>query len=499
MNKPQNPASRKNKRVIRRRAAWATLAVLFIAWGGPGANAYWQSLSNSNFGAAKADTVPQGSTPAASLNGTSATVSWAAVATPRGNAVTGYTVARYSSSTGGTKVAAGGGCAGTVTTLACTEQNVPAGTWYYTVTPVISLWTGSESARSTGVNSDTIPPTVSVSSVAPTPNAAGYNNTGPVTVNLSATDNAGGSGVASVTYALDGGSPVSVNGATTAVNVSGDGTHTVSYFATDAAGNSSTPQSQSVKIDTVLPVAAVASISPAPNAAGYNRTSPVTVNLSATDAGGSGVANIKYSVDGGTQVIVNAATAAVNVSGGGTHTVSYFATDIAGNASNPQAQTVKIDTTAPTVSSVAMANGGTAKTADSGDTLTITFSNDMDPHTLCSGWDPTSASQLANGTASISTGNVLTFSSPSCTAPAFGSVSLNAAYNTGTAARTFTATMAWTQSSGALVITFTSMGSGGTAGTGLSPAAPVYTPVPGAADKAGNPLGTITTGGQTKF
>ncbi|UKA59999.1 OmpL47-type beta-barrel domain-containing protein [Arthrobacter sp. FW306-2-2C-D06B] len=499
MNKPKHSAGRGQKPAVRRRVAWTLLAVLFISWGGPAANAFWQSLSSSNFGAAKADSMPQGGAPTAALNGTNATVTWAAVATPGGHAVAGYTVARYSTPSGGTTVAAGGSCAGTVTGLSCVEQNLPAGTWYYTVTPVISLWIGPESARSGGVNSDSTPPTISVTSISPTPNGAGFNRSGTVTVNLAAVDNTGGSGVANIKYAVDGGSTVTVNAATAAVNVSGDGTHSVSYSATDVAGNASTLQTQPVKIDTTAPVVGVASISPTPNSLGYNRTSTVTVNLSATDVGGSGIASITYHVDSLTPVTVNAATAAVNVSGGdGTHTVSYSATDVAGNVTS-QTQTVKIDTTAPTVSSVTMNNGGTGKTADSGDTLTIVFSTDMDAHTLCNGWDSTSATQTTTGTASISTGNVLTFVSSGCPAPSFGSVSLGAAYNTGSSARTFTATMAWTQSTGNLVITLTANGSGGTAGTGLSPATPVYTPAPGAADKAGNPVGTITAGGQSKF
>ncbi|MDQ0029207.1 OmpL47-type beta-barrel domain-containing protein [Arthrobacter bambusae] len=499
MNKPKHAASRGNRHTLRRRVSWTLLAVLFISWGGPAANAFWQTLSSSNFGAAKADAMPQGGSPVASLNGTNATVSWAAVATPGGHAVAGYTVARYSTASGGTKIAAGGGCTGTVSTLSCVEQNLPAGTWYYTVTPVISLWTGAESARSGGVNSDSTPPTISVTSVSPTPNGAGYNNTSPVTVNLSAVDNAGGSGVANIQYTVDGGSTVTVYAATAAVSVTGDGTHSVSYTATDVAGNTSNTQTQAVKIDTTKPVVGVASISPTPNSLGYNRTSTVTVNLSATDVGGSGIASITYHVDNLAPATVNAATAAVAVSGEGTHTVYYSATDVAGNPSDSQTQTVTIDTTAPTVSAVTMANGGTAKTADKGDTLSIVFSTDMDAHTLCSAWNSTSATQSVAGTASISTGNVLTFFSPSCTAPAFGSVSLNAPYNTGTAARTFAATMAWTQSTGTLVITFNTDGSGGAAGTGLSPATPVYTPAPGAADKAGNAVGTVSTGGQSKF
>ncbi|MEZ2389754.1 hypothetical protein AB6813_09435 [bacterium RCC_150] len=504
MNKIQAPTRRHPKATggrratFRRRALWTLSAILFISWGGPAANAFWQTLSSSNFAASRADAVPQGSTPAGSLSGSNVTLSWAAATTPGGHAVSGYTVARYSSATGGTKVAAGGGCSGTVSGLGCTEQSVPGGTWYYTVTPVLSLWTGTESARSTGVSTDTTPPTVTVTSISPAPNGAGYNTTSPVTVNLSATDNAGGSGVANITYAIDGGSTVTVNAATAAVSVNGDGNHTISYFATDVAGNAGTAQSQTVKVDTTKPTVGVSSISPTPNANGYNNTNTVTVNLNATDAG-SGVASISYKVDTANQVTVSGASAAVSVSGPGQHNIIYFATDATGNVADSQTQSISIDTAAPTVSSVTMANGGTAKTADSGDTLTLVFSTDMDAHTLCNGWDSTSATQTATGTASISTGNVLTFSSLSCTAPAFGSVSLGAAYNTGTSARSFTATMAWTQSTGNLVITFTSNGSGGTAGTNLSPASPVYTPAPGVTDRAGNAVGTVTAGSQSKF
>ncbi|MBT8161147.1 MULTISPECIES: OmpL47-type beta-barrel domain-containing protein [Arthrobacter] len=507
MNKAQNPANRKNKRVIRRRAAWATLAVLFIAWGGPGANAYWQSLSNSNFGAAKADTVPQGSTPAVSLNGTSATVSWAAVATPRGNAVTGYTVARYSSSTGGTKVAAGGGCAGTVTTLRCTEQNVPDGTWYYAVTPVISLWTGTESTRGAGVLVDTTAPTVSVASISPTPNSAGYNNSSPVTVNLSAVDNPGGSGVASIKYALDGGSTVTVNAATAAVSVKGDGTHTLSYFATDVAGNSSSPQIQTIKIDTIAPSTPTVSVPSYVNSTNKANIPVVgtaeafaSVTVTASDAG---------SAHTSTQTVTASGTGAWNTSGfdlsglsDGTVTYSVVARDAAGNASPAANATSTKDTVAPTVTSITMANGKSSGVADKGDTLTIVYSTDMAANTLCSSWSNTTASQTATGTVSISANdNILTVTSGSCTAPMIGSVALNGGYNSSASqARTFAATITWTKATGTLVIALGDNGANGTRGSNVSASSPVYSPAAGAADIAGNPLaGTFTAATASGF
>jgi peptidoglycan/xylan/chitin deacetylase (PgdA/CDA1 family) len=80
-----------------------------------------------------------------------------------------------------------------------------------------------------------------------------------VTVTLSATDNAGGSGVASVSYSIDGAAAVTVPGASTRVvfaapaNHADDGIHTLSFYATDLAGNVETPQSLQVRMATRPP------------------------------------------------------------------------------------------------------------------------------------------------------------------------------------------------------------------------------------------------------
>ena len=78
-----------------------------------------------------------------------------------------------------------------------------------------------------------------------------------VTVNLSAADNAGGTGVASITYTLDGAAPVKVLGATAQVAVSGDGAHVITYAATDSSNNTEATHTLTVNIDGVSPVAAV--------------------------------------------------------------------------------------------------------------------------------------------------------------------------------------------------------------------------------------------------
>jgi hypothetical protein len=71
-----------------------------------------------------------------------------------------------------------------------------------------------------------------------------------VTVSFTATDNAGGSGVASTEYKLDGGEWTKG----TQVSVSGDLLHTVLYRSADKAGNTEVAKTLKVGIDTHKPV-----------------------------------------------------------------------------------------------------------------------------------------------------------------------------------------------------------------------------------------------------
>jgi len=71
-----------------------------------------------------------------------------------------------------------------------------------------------------------------------------------------------------------------------------------------------------------------------------------TVIVSGTDAG-TGMSSVTYSLDGGANVVTAGSTKTFNPADG-THTVAYYGTDVAGNASSTANQTVKIDTTAPT-------------------------------------------------------------------------------------------------------------------------------------------------------
>ncbi len=123
---------------------------------------------------------------------------------------------------------------------------------------------------------------------------------------------------------------------------------TVSYGVTARKGlNWIGPESptKSFVSDQAKPVT-TASVSPTPNGAGWN-SSAVTVTLTATDTGGSGVKNITYSIDGAAGVLVTGASASFAVSADGTHTITYSAADQAANVETTKSLIVKIDSAAP--------------------------------------------------------------------------------------------------------------------------------------------------------
>lgn len=230
----------------RSRIAVVLTGAALLSWAGPGANAFWTATSNSGASSASADGMGAGATPTATVSGGNVTLAWNATTTLAGRPVTGYTVARYASASAGTKSPAGGTCSATVTAgLGCTDQGVPTGTWYYTVTPVLGQWQGVESVRSSGAAVDTTPPG------APTVVAPAYVYGGNVAaVPVSGTTEPGASIALAVT---DAGDPLhTVNATVTAnsagtwdatVNLTGLNAGTLTYraVATDTAGNQGNP------------------------------------------------------------------------------------------------------------------------------------------------------------------------------------------------------------------------------------------------------------------
>ena len=129
---------------------------------------------------------------------------------------------------------------------------------------------------------DATPPT-STAALSANPNAHGWSNAN-LAVTLNATDNQGGSGVSAITYNLTGSQPGAgtVPGSTTSVPISAEGVSTLTYFATDNAGNQEAPKSLVVRIDRTPP-RMVCTASPSvlrPS----DHLVPVTLSVSVDDA-----------------------------------------------------------------------------------------------------------------------------------------------------------------------------------------------------------------------
>jgi hypothetical protein len=109
------------------------------------------------------------------------------------------------------------------------------------------------SAASAAILVDTTPPAVTAS-LSPAANAAGWNNSSPVELTLTADDGDDSSGADTITYTTDGTDPTTSG---TALIYSSPfdiaSTAAVKYFATDHAGNASAVQTQDVEIDTTAP------------------------------------------------------------------------------------------------------------------------------------------------------------------------------------------------------------------------------------------------------
>ncbi|HJU53970.1 MAG TPA: alpha-amylase family glycosyl hydrolase, partial [Pyrinomonadaceae bacterium] len=171
-------------------------------------------------------------------------------------------------------------------------------------------------------------------------------------------------------------------------------------------------------VDTTAPVGQI-NVAPAANANGWHNSSPVTVNLSATD-GGSGVKELRYWVNGGSVVVTSGSATSIAVSTEGTTTVNLRAVDNAGNVSSLVTRVVKLDVTKPNVSCPvvpdAQANAS-CQAAIPNVTSGVTASDNLTPvGSLVITQSPTAGTMVGLGTHNITvTVTDLAGNSQSCT------------------------------------------------------------------------------------
>ena len=156
---------------------------------------------------------------------------------------------------------------------------------------------------------------------------------------LTSTDGLG-SGVAGVQYTVDGSGTRSYTGP---FWVTGDGTHTVTFRAVDMLGKVEATQTITFVVDGSPPMSSM-KLTPAPIAGVY--VNP-TVTLSSNDfVGGSGTASIEYLLDSGSWTTYSGP---FQVTGNGSHTIQFHATDNAGNVEAIKTKSFTVDGSGPVI------------------------------------------------------------------------------------------------------------------------------------------------------
>ena len=173
---------------------------------------------------------------------------------------------------------------------------------------------------------DTTPPVTTAEAAGPSGLNGWY--VGPTVVDFTATDDL--SGVLTTEFSLDNGARWTTGNT---ISVSGNAIHNILYHSIDLDGNVETPKSITIMLDSKPPVTTVS-------------TSPRTfggleVDLKAVD-NVSGVAETEYSLNGSTWKTGNAFFLC-----GGTYTMLYRSTDVAGNVEKRKSITINAPSCPP--------------------------------------------------------------------------------------------------------------------------------------------------------
>ena len=251
-----------------RRLTVPVVVAIVVSVSAGAALAAWTIGSIGASGRGAARTLPTGPTPTATQSGSTVTVSFTQVSLGASLlgalAGGGYTVKRYSS--GGAAQTIGSACnttvSGAAATLSCAEANVAAGTWSYTVTPILSGWTGVEGTAGTVtmVSAPPAPSTPALTAASDTGSSSTDRITKATTPTVTGTAQAG-----STVTIYDGGTAVG-SGTATGGNYSittstlSQGTHSLTAKAANAGGTSAASGTLSVTIDTTAPVVTVTAL-----------------------------------------------------------------------------------------------------------------------------------------------------------------------------------------------------------------------------------------------
>ncbi|HEU4463044.1 MAG TPA: hypothetical protein VFR75_10685 [Solirubrobacterales bacterium] len=204
----------------------------------------------------------------------------------------------------------------------------------------------------------------------------------------------------------------------------------------------------------------------------------------ALSAGSFAIGGVSYGFRSGA-LTANASLAA------GAYSYTLTSKDAIGNSRTQSGFTVVVDNTAPTAADVQTANkaGGAAGKPEAGDSITYTFSEPIDPHSILANWEGAATSVVVRIT--NATGDPLTVFNAANTAQLpLGSVNLGR-NDYATASATFGASGAASTmvlSGNAITITLGSASAGPS--TASTTGTMTWTPSASAYDRAGNPAAT---------
>ena len=363
----------------------------------------------------------------------------------------------------------------------------------------------------------TVPDTTPPSSTASSPASSTSANW---TVSYTASDNTGGSGLASVDLYAEapGASTYSKVASDTSGNASGTFSYTASagngaynFYtrATDKAGNveaapatADATTTLTVTVPDTTPPSSTASSPASSTSANW------TVSYTASDnTGGSGLASVDlYAEAPGASTYSKVAS---DTSGNASGTFSYTAsagngaynfytraTDKAGNveaapATADATTTLTVSTSTPlSAVSIATANlvGGTKGKFEKGDSITFTYSEQVKPSTVLAGWTGAAQAVHVNVDGNSTTNSVLTvWTMKGTTELPLGSVALGGIYNK-SAEFQFNATMV--QNGASITLTLGAKHSGQQMTTAVKGGTVTWTPSAAVTDAAGNKAST---------
>ena len=174
---------------------------------------------------------------------------------------------------------------------------------------------------------------------------------------------------ATIHYTTDGSTPTTSSPAY-AFPIDVAATETIKYFAIDTSNNSENVNTLVVMIDGSAPTTTITCNAATCSSSAY--TSAVTVALSATDTGGSGVDKTYYTTDGSPPT-TSSTTYTSPFSVSSTTTVRFFSTDKAGNAESPGSQTITITSGGGGGGTIALQRQATASSSASVGSLTVSI------------------------------------------------------------------------------------------------------------------------------